>query len=241
MKSTGDYSFKTWYTMNQKYQNIIDQYLMGDMSLKDKQSFKQEIEKNTELKEQFEFTKNVRMAVIKRNDRLAQIKEWEKNYKKKNTVKFKRHYIYWGAGVAAVFVVGFFLFSTYKFGDAEDAYSPNPMSYSSYRGGNDNASIIETLANGNFDIALAQINAKEQELETEKLQMNNEKDSVDSEEFSYMQEVFKVQTGELRWLKVHALIGLNRKDEAIVILDTIRQSESQYQAQADSLYKIYKK
>lgn len=227
--------------MNQEYQDRIDKYLFGEMPLKERLSFEQEMEKNTELREQFEFTESVRMAIVKRNERLAQIREWEKNYKAKNTVKLKRHYMYWASGIAAVLVVGFFLFSTYKFGGTKNGYSPDSMSYNTYRGGNDNASIIQALVDGDFAAALTQINEKELNLEAERIQMAGKKDSIDSEEYSYMQEVFKVQADELCWLKVHALIGLKRKEEAMAILDEIRRSESQYRMQADSLYKVYKK
>ena len=40
------------------------------------------------------------------------------------------------------------------------------------------------------------------------------------------------------YLKAQALIGLGRNDEARVVLDEIRQSESEYGIKADSLYRL---
>ena len=67
--------------MNQEYQNRIDQYLLKDMSEEECQSFKQEVEKDGELKEQLEFTEYVRAAIISRSEKLAQIRRWEYFYK----------------------------------------------------------------------------------------------------------------------------------------------------------------
>ena len=67
--------------MNQEYQDRIDQYLLKEMSEEECQSFKQEVEKDGELKEQLEFTEYVRAAIISRSEKLAQIRRWEYFYK----------------------------------------------------------------------------------------------------------------------------------------------------------------
>ena len=73
--------------MNQEYQDRIDKYLMGQMSEQDSRDFENEIANNRSLKEQFEFTKNVKEAIVGRNRRLAQIKEWKEAYEAKNNSK----------------------------------------------------------------------------------------------------------------------------------------------------------
>lgn len=67
--------------MKEEYQGMIDQYLLGQMPEEERLSFECEIKKDTELKEQLEFTEIVREAIVGRNRRLAQIKEWEEDYR----------------------------------------------------------------------------------------------------------------------------------------------------------------
>ena len=63
---------------------------------------------------------------------------------------------------------------------------------------------------------------------------------MDPEEYSSLQEVYDIQMDELNLLKAYALIGLKRSKEAMSILDGIRQRDSKFKAQADSLYNLYK-
>ena len=67
--------------MKQEYQDRIDQYLLREMSEEECQSFKQEVEKDEELKDQLEFTEYVRAAIISRSEKLALIRRWESFYK----------------------------------------------------------------------------------------------------------------------------------------------------------------
>lgn len=66
--------------MKEEYQDKIDRYLLRQMPEDERQAFESEIGKDEELKEQLEFTEIVRKAIVGRNRRLAQIKEWENNY-----------------------------------------------------------------------------------------------------------------------------------------------------------------
>jgi len=228
--------------MNKDYQDKIDQYLLGHMTEEARLAFEKEIETDTELREQFEFTKDVKKVITDRNRRLSQIREWEQDYKnKKKTRPAKRQYIYWISGIAAIFIVGFFLFTTFDFEKNEDMINPVPMSQGSLRGSEDNSFIEKALEDGNFDAALAQIEERERSLEEEKAETEKEKSNMDIEEYSYLQEVYKIQNDELQLLKAYALIGLKRNNEAIEILDELRKREGQFQMQADSLYNLIKK
>ena len=89
-------------------------------------------------------------------------------------------------------------------------------------------------------MALDQINEKEKELESEIMQTEQDKDKMDGEEHVYMKEVYEIQKDELNLLKAYALFGLKHTEEARSILDGMRQRDSKFKAQADSLYNLYK-
>ena len=52
-------------------------------------------------------------------------------------------------------------------------------------------------------------------------------------------QIIKDKQDELKWLKVHALIGLHHQEEALLLLDELRSAEGAYQLPADSLYDQY--
>ena len=116
------------------FQDRIDEYLLhGDtMSEEAKAQFLKEIEENTEKKEQYEFTKNVKEALKSRGDKLKAMAEFLKEnetqdekrmracscpcpeYKETEDIKIVGHKsnfrkkLVWFSGIAAVLVVGFF-------------------------------------------------------------------------------------------------------------------------------------
>jgi len=253
--------------MNQEYQEKIDQYLLGQMSDQDCLVFENEIDNNQELKKQFEFTKNVKDAIVGRNRRLSQIYEWEQDYEAKKKAKAeqeeyhaarngydnvesasgnvekkssRRQYIYWISGIAAIFIVGFFLFSPTFFHNEGTSKIPIPASHGNFRSSIDDSAIDDAMNDGDFALALTRIEEKEQTLEIENTQMEKNRDNMDNEEYLYQKKVFKIQKDELKFMKVYALIGLKRTDEALVILDEMRNKEGYYQMQADSLFNLYK-
>lgn len=233
--------------MNQEYQDRIDKYLLEQMSEAESLSFEKDIEKDTELKEQYEFTKNVKEAIVGRNRRLAQIKEWKEAYEAQNAsvIELKprilnRSYLYWISGIAAIFIAGFFLFHPIVFNSESGPDHPISVNVSSLRSGDDNTDVAKVINGGNYDLALEKIEEKAKKLETEKLQTEQEKDKMDEEEYLYLQKVLEIQQDELNLLKAYALFGLKRSEEALTILDGIRQRDSMYKAQADSLYNLYK-
>ena len=118
--------------MNNNFQDRIDEYLLhGDtMSEEAKAQFLKEIEEDTEKKEQYEFTKNVKEALKSRGDKLKAMAEFLKEnetqdekrmracscseYRQTEDIKIVGHKsnfrkkLVWFSGIAAVLVVGFF-------------------------------------------------------------------------------------------------------------------------------------
>ena len=91
--------------MDNNFQDRIDEYLLhGDtMSEEDKAQFLKEIEDDVEKREQYEFTKNVKMAMVSREEKLKAMTEFQKEMKRSN-----RKTWLWISSFAAILVVGFF-------------------------------------------------------------------------------------------------------------------------------------
>ena len=91
---------------NINFQDRIDEYLLhGEtMSEEDKAQFLKEIEDDVEKKEQYEFTKNVKQAMVSREEKLKAMTEFQKEMKSHH----HRKTWLWISSIAAVLVVGFF-------------------------------------------------------------------------------------------------------------------------------------
>ena len=74
------------------------------MSEEDKAQFLKEIEDDVEKREQYEFTKNVKMAMVSREEKLKAMTEFQKEMKSHH----HRKTWLWISSIAAIFVVGFF-------------------------------------------------------------------------------------------------------------------------------------
>ena len=234
--------------MKEELEDRVDAYLLGEMTDEERHQFEMDAENDMELKTELEFSENVQKALRSRSEKLIAIREWEKNRREKSakeeTVGAKkkaiRQSIYWLSGIAAVFIVGLFLFNDFVFhNDIDLAYSPNNQG--AIKGVD---KIIENLlAQGDFKNALAQIEEMEDNISSERLVLECEKQSkgVDQNDIFQKQEMLDFRLEELSWLKVQALIGLNRLEEALSLLDEIRHSDSDFKNQADSLYNALKK
>ena len=91
---------------NINFQDRIDEYLLHDetMSEEDKAQFLKEIEEDAEKKEQYEFTKNVKQAMVSRGEKLKAMTEFQKEMKSHH----HRKTWLWFSSVAAVLVISFF-------------------------------------------------------------------------------------------------------------------------------------
>ena len=117
---------------NINFQDRIDEYLLhGEtMSEEDKAQFLKEIEEDAEKRELYEFTKNVKQAMISRGEKLKAMTEFQKEnetqdekrmtacscpeYRQTEDIKIVGHKsnfrkkLVWFSGIAAVLVIGFF-------------------------------------------------------------------------------------------------------------------------------------
>lgn len=91
--------------MDNNFQDRIDEYLLhGDaMPEEDKAQFLKEIEEDEEKRELYEFTKNVKQAMVSREEKLKAMTEFQKEMKRSN----KKSWL-WISSIAAILVGGFF-------------------------------------------------------------------------------------------------------------------------------------
>lgn len=91
---------------NINFQDRIDEFLLHNdaMSEEDKAQFQKEIEEDAEKKEQYEFTKNVKQAIVSREEKLKAMTEFQKEMKS----HYHRKTWLWISSIAAILVVGFF-------------------------------------------------------------------------------------------------------------------------------------
>lgn len=91
---------------NNNFQDRIDEYLLHSdtMSEEGKAQFLKEIEENIEKQEQYEFTKNVKQAIVSRGEKLKAMTEFQKEMKS----HYHRKTWLWISSIAAVLVIGFF-------------------------------------------------------------------------------------------------------------------------------------
>lgn len=90
---------------NNNFQDRIDEYLLHSdtMSEEDKAQFLKEIEEDEEKRELYEFTKNVKVAMVSRGEKLKAMTEFQKEMKHSN-----RKTWLWISSIAAVLVICFF-------------------------------------------------------------------------------------------------------------------------------------
>ena len=91
---------------NNNFQDRIDEFLLHNdaMSEEDKAQFLKEIEDDVEKKEQYEFTKNVKMAMVSREEKLKAMTEFQKEMKSHH----HRKTWLWISSIAAILIVGLF-------------------------------------------------------------------------------------------------------------------------------------
>ena len=91
---------------NNNFQDRIDEYLLHSdtMSEEDKAQFLKEIEEDAEKQEQYEFTKNVKQAMISRGEKLKAMTEFQKEMKSHH----HRKTWLWISSIAAILIVGLF-------------------------------------------------------------------------------------------------------------------------------------
>ena len=125
--------------MKKDFQDRIDEYILSRMSDEDKAQFEVEINQNESKREQLEFTKNVKSAITSREDKLARMRMMKRKYDYDHyqvaasmqptgtddrcyvpapqhaEKKFAKRICWWASGIAAVLVIGLFVFDPFGY------------------------------------------------------------------------------------------------------------------------------
>ena len=107
------------------------------------------------------------------------------------------------------------------------------------RSGGDFSEIETLLKQKQFNEAFAKIEKESLVLKDDSTRLSQDI-TLDEDKAAYKMLEIQAQQEELAWLKVQALLGLGKKEDATVLLDKLRQSDGLYQLSADSLYQILK-
>lgn len=157
--------------------------------------------------------------------------------------------LYWVSGIAAVFIAGVFVFNLYHPSSPEIAMetasrpteAPSKSGNVSFRRGPYcNLPLPVGFLYSYSDYALARLEKDEADIRTDLMLNERKLHSRGEGREDAMTEKDSLETNLVKvlYLKAQTLIGLGRKDEARVVLDEIRKSESDYGIKADSLYHL---
>ena len=229
--------------MKQEYQDRIDLYVTGRMTEEERMAFEEDMSKDTELKEQVEFTLSVSKSLKSRNDKLEKMKGFKKDYEENSDkhetptvpVRNKLKFFYWASSIAAVLVVGFFIMKSINT-TPDGMVFPIELEVKNSRGGNDNINEIKQLIeNKKCDEALTEIEKRWKEInnEIDKVKIDQ---TISEEEKDYTIDCMNSDLESINYLKAHALLRLGKIDEAKSLLDDIRNKEGAYNEKAESLY-----
>lgn len=117
--------------MDKDFQDRIDEYLLrgNTMSEEDKEQFLKEIEEDAEKKEQYELTKNIRVAIVSRGEKLKAMAEFQKETEEAEKAEevaatghktdFRKKLL-WFSSIAAILVVGFFAINPLLFDHSQN-------------------------------------------------------------------------------------------------------------------------
>ena len=117
--------------MDKDFQDRIDEYLLrgNTMSEEDKEQFLKEIEEDAEKKEQYELTKNIRVAIVSRGEKLKAMAEFQKETEEAEKAEEAaatghktdfRKKLLWFSSIAAILVVGFFAINPLLFDHSQN-------------------------------------------------------------------------------------------------------------------------
>ena len=248
--------------MNDNLQDRIDEYVLGHMSVEDKERFEEELIENKDLREQYNYTRLLKDTISEYAELQELMNQWDKDIEEEHDDEEsfvaasavlddeqttipqkvnKKKILYWFFGVAAVLVIGLFMINPF-FIESDFQYN-SCIEWGSVRNaGNEFIQIDTLLINKKYNEALCKIDSLEKEIKISDIYdgINDTLDIELKEEIEYNKQVLKIHSDDLRWMKIYALLGLKRKSEAILLLEQLKSNEGFYKEKADSLYNILK-
>ena len=140
------------------------------------------------------------------------------------------------SGIAAIFITGFFIFNTLMDKNIEIKYSPSHIDYSITRGGNNYIKIENLLSKGNYQEAMKEIAREENAIAKQEIATDS---IIDDEQREYEIKVYAIDMEILCWLKINALIGIGKHDEALLLLNKLRAEDGIFREKAEDAEFLY--
>lgn len=205
--------------MEDLLQDRIDDFLLGRMSPEERSSFTRELRQDTSLEEEYQITKKISDGIADRARKKELIKTWKK--KPNNNIRIVSII----TSVAAILTVGFFAVDYSMTSETKPSATESSKNGSAYTYGK----ILQKLSEKDYETALEYIEAAIPRMQN---------DGLSSIESTEEEQIFMdADKYELLWLKSKALIGLDRIDDAIVILEELSTENGIHQQEIDSLIK----
>ncbi|MGM9768486.1 MAG: hypothetical protein ACI3Z0_08495 [Candidatus Cryptobacteroides sp.] len=179
------------------YSDRIDRYLRGEMTKEEMAAFEAEIEKNPELRADFELTSDISAALADRAAKLDRIRSWK-------AFRTRRNMTFVTIAAAACIALGGFLVYPYTYSGLQDR-----TMQVSRAGGIDVAALWEK---GDYDEALRKISAETEAAENASAGLEA-LPSLTGEQ-TYQLELQKYTIYRLKWARIQTLLRMREWDEA---------------------------
>lgn len=229
--------------MDEKKQELIDRYIKDEMVAEERRQFEKLLSEDAELQEQYEFTRQLQEALKSRMEKINLMKQWEDEEAEPAVQKAGHRKTLWRivASVAAVVVISVSLYMFIQPSTQVKMPSLTESYGDVYRSSGELSQVKNLILEKRYAEALQMIDSLEKWTQVDekngvKANMSNE----ERERIQYEREVERQEADRLKWLKVYALMGLERREEALQLLDELRCSNGIYQRKADSLYWLIK-
>lgn len=207
--------------MDNMMQDRIDSYIRGEMTATERSMFASELSSNSELRKEFELTRKIANSISDRAKKKEQIQAWKKKRTSYKTIYMSSAI----TSIAAMLVVGFFLFRNTPENSTLNTIG-NVVSSNRYTAYSEISMLIEKK---DYTRALAYIE------KAESTSVNT--DSSTENQFMVNNDSISTNLYELKWLKAQVLVGLDRTNEAKSILKGIKNVEGKFHDDIDSLLK----
>ncbi len=232
-------------------QDRIDAYVLDRMSTEEKENFEAEMHADEALRRQCAFTLRVKEALTERRRMEEKMGQWQQEMAEEEQKRLQAsaaarglriRRAAWIAGIAAVLIVGILLFP---------APAPGTLSAGnailddeSVRGGSDLSQVEMMIQDRQYQHALETICNEERIVGIELRKRDGAEEATEDEELrgqmAYELQELQLRLQDLRWLKVYALDGLGRRQEAATLAQEISEEAGIYSERADSILRFLK-
>ena len=205
---------------NNDVQDKIDRYVMGRMSAEERADFEANMAADPSLDEEVRLTQSIKSCLGDIEEKRRSIARFEDERRYNMRMRLRRK-VLTAVTVAAACAIAIFLVIMPDADNGGDAEA--------VRGGLVSESIAKLIDNERYAQALQAISVAEADtLPT---------DTTSAEAIESERAVIAMEQYRLRWLKIKALVGLQRYDEALPQLRQFAKEKGEYQSTANEMLK----